>query len=402
MSHRPLSIAYASLAGLAFLFIALGSDRFAYPPLIPLMVSSHWSTVPQAGYIGSANFLGYLLGAWWMPIWARYTKRSWILGVLLVLSVLGIGLCAWNLGFLWFSVWRLIAGFSGGGLMVLVPSLILADVPIRRKGLVSSIMFSGIGLAMVFFSELVPVFNMLGGILWVWAGFGLCTIVMGLIAFRSLTSSDLPLLTPPRCAEQLSSGARRSLIFAGAAYLVYGIAIVPYNLFLADYAREVLHASLSISSFLFSLQGVGCFLGSLMGGWLRNFLGARRALIVMATLSVVSVLILLVIPSAWAVGVSAFLLGFCIVAIVLLVSLCVDEIAGAAQHARYWSYITLCYAAAQLGAGYGFSALLAANLHYIVLFWIALPMSILTLFFFSRMCKSEASQVSEASSVQTP
>src|SRR5262245_42933475 len=57
---RPLSIA---LAGLVALAVAMGIGRFAFTPLLPLMLAERSLDLATASLLASANYLGYLLGA---------------------------------------------------------------------------------------------------------------------------------------------------------------------------------------------------------------------------------------------------------------------------------------------------------------------------------------------------
>jgi MFS family permease len=56
----PLRIA---LAGLVALAVAMGIGRFAFTPLLPLMLSEHSLTLAGASLLASANYFGYLVGA---------------------------------------------------------------------------------------------------------------------------------------------------------------------------------------------------------------------------------------------------------------------------------------------------------------------------------------------------
>jgi predicted MFS family arabinose efflux permease len=56
----PLRIA---LAGLAALAIAMGIGRFAFTPIMPMMLKDGAVDLPQASWLASANYLGYLVGA---------------------------------------------------------------------------------------------------------------------------------------------------------------------------------------------------------------------------------------------------------------------------------------------------------------------------------------------------
>src|SRR5262245_39046677 len=53
----------ATLAGLCASLVGIGLARFAYTPLIPVLVTEQWFAPSQAVYLGAANLAGYLVGA---------------------------------------------------------------------------------------------------------------------------------------------------------------------------------------------------------------------------------------------------------------------------------------------------------------------------------------------------
>ena len=59
----PDRMARAALGGLAALAIAMGIGRFAFTPLLPLMIQGGQIDVAAGGWIAAANYAGYLAGA---------------------------------------------------------------------------------------------------------------------------------------------------------------------------------------------------------------------------------------------------------------------------------------------------------------------------------------------------
>src|SRR5437667_11669112 len=59
-SQNPVWLAVGGLIALA---AALGVGRFAYTPILPLMVEDLGMTKTMAGALASANFAGYPIGA---------------------------------------------------------------------------------------------------------------------------------------------------------------------------------------------------------------------------------------------------------------------------------------------------------------------------------------------------
>ena len=61
------SIIGAVTAGLCSSLVGIGLSRFAFSPLIPPLVSEHWFATSQAAYLGAANLIGYVAGAFDQP-----------------------------------------------------------------------------------------------------------------------------------------------------------------------------------------------------------------------------------------------------------------------------------------------------------------------------------------------
>src|SRR4051812_29092118 len=62
MAPTPMRTA---LAGMIALAVAMGIGRFAFTPILPMMRDDAGLSVAAGGWLASANYLGYLLGALW-------------------------------------------------------------------------------------------------------------------------------------------------------------------------------------------------------------------------------------------------------------------------------------------------------------------------------------------------
>ncbi|MFM8623893.1 MAG: YbfB/YjiJ family MFS transporter [Betaproteobacteria bacterium] len=69
-----------ALTGLISLAVAMGLGRFAFTPILPMMLRDGWVDLNQASWLASSNYLGYLMGAlacalqpW---LWARLGLRA--------------------------------------------------------------------------------------------------------------------------------------------------------------------------------------------------------------------------------------------------------------------------------------------------------------------------------------
>jgi len=71
-------------AGLIALAVSMGIGRFAFTPLLPMMQADAGLTIKSAGWLASANYFGYLVGA----LCAARVPRNWAIRGGLVLIAL--------------------------------------------------------------------------------------------------------------------------------------------------------------------------------------------------------------------------------------------------------------------------------------------------------------------------
>src|SRR5262249_5765363 len=102
-------------------------------------------------------FLGAVLGR---PL-ARAQRRSVLRAMMLAASA-SFFAGAWPQSFLWYFVWRVIAGLSGGALMVLAAPSVLPSVPAARRRRGGGVIFTGVGLGIAASGTLIPLLLRLG------------------------------------------------------------------------------------------------------------------------------------------------------------------------------------------------------------------------------------------------
>ncbi len=113
------------VVGMLALAVAMGIGRFAFTPLLPMMLNDGVIDLLGASWLASANYLGYLLGALlctFQPlIWRRFpvlpsvAASTWVRAGLLATCVFTLGM-ALHLPWLWPVLLRrapsLVAGFT--------------------------------------------------------------------------------------------------------------------------------------------------------------------------------------------------------------------------------------------------------------------------------------------------
>lgn len=105
-------------AGLIALAVAMGVGRFAFTPILPMMQEDAGLSVAEGGWLASANYLGYLLGA----LSAMATRAQPAVAIRTGLIVIGLVTVAMGLGegFAFWVVLRALAGIASAWVLIFV------------------------------------------------------------------------------------------------------------------------------------------------------------------------------------------------------------------------------------------------------------------------------------------
>lgn len=142
-SGSPATPIVKALAGMAALAMAMGIGRFAFTPVLPMMLQDAGLSIGGGGLLASANYLGYLIGAL-SAMAVRLRPERAIRGGLLVIAVstFAMGLA------LPFGAWlllRLLAGVASAWVLISVSAWCLESLAGYRRPFLSSLVFAGVG-----------------------------------------------------------------------------------------------------------------------------------------------------------------------------------------------------------------------------------------------------------------
>lgn len=132
-----------AICGLLALAVANGIGRFAFTPILPLMQEDAGVSVAQGGWLASANYAGYLVGA----LWAMLHRVDRIRAVRV--SLLATGLATLAMAFAhgipaWLAL-RWAAGVSSAWALIHVTAWCLDRLAAERRPLLNGIVFAGVG-----------------------------------------------------------------------------------------------------------------------------------------------------------------------------------------------------------------------------------------------------------------
>lgn len=130
-------------AGLAALAVAMGIGRFAFTPILPMMQDDSGVSVPEGGWLASANYAGYLLGA----LSAIVVRVRPAVAIRCALVLIGLSTFAMSLEHR-FAVWialRAVAGVASAWVLVFVSAWALERLSALGRPAMGGTVYAGVG-----------------------------------------------------------------------------------------------------------------------------------------------------------------------------------------------------------------------------------------------------------------
>jgi predicted MFS family arabinose efflux permease len=358
--EQPGSAWRFAVAGLCASLVGLGLARFAYTPLIPALIAAKWFSASDVVYLGAANLAGYLAGALLARPAAARVGAVPAVRAMMVLATLSCFASSVPVSFLWFFVWRFLAGLTGGIIMVLAATVILPHTSPARRGIVGGVIFAGVGLGVAASGTMVPLLLM-QGLKQAWIGLGVLSLLLTLISW-----TNWPKQAPAPHAPTAASHPKRHRQSAAVTALLiqYGLnacALVPHMVFIVDFVARGLGQGISAGSHYWVFYGLGAIVGPLLTGHLGDRAGFGPALRAAFLVEAIAVLLPAVSTQPAALIVSSVIVGGFTPGIVPLVLGRIHELVphSAEQQRATWGHATTSFALFQAAAAYGFSWLFA-------------------------------------------
>jgi predicted MFS family arabinose efflux permease len=126
----------------------MGIGRFAFTPLLPMMQDQFGVTVAQAGWLASANYLGYLAGALTAMRGAIAQRFAIRIGLLIIaLATLATGFTD---SFLLWLLLRAAPGFASAWVLVYMSTWALDALGRAGRAQLSGVVYAGVGAGIAF------------------------------------------------------------------------------------------------------------------------------------------------------------------------------------------------------------------------------------------------------------
>ncbi len=279
MTSAPSGAWPIALAGMVSLAVAMGIGRFAFTPILPMMLSDGVVDLAGASWLASANYLGYMLGAifctfqpwiWarqrWLPGWAY---SSLVRAGLVATGALTLAM-AWQFPAVWPAL-RFAAGVTSAVVFVYTSGWCLSRLSGLGVPAMGGMIFVGPGAGIVASGLLAS--SMVAWHLPAAAGW----LILSLLAFglsamvwRSLRGGEhLKAFTTPdshvlsRCTVATEHHGHAEMTMLTLAYSLAGFGYIITATFLPVIARAALPGSAWLDLF-WPIFGLGVMGGALL------------------------------------------------------------------------------------------------------------------------------------------
>jgi predicted MFS family arabinose efflux permease len=339
----------AALACMVTLAVAMGLGRFAFTPMLPIMLHEGKLQLEAGGVLASLNYLGYFLGA--VSCAAIGIKaKSMVRGGLAATAVLLVGMGVLH-SFASWGILRTAAGVMSAWVFVFASGWGLRRLAETNSPALAGVIYTGpgIGIAMT---------GLLGGALgrWGseagWIGLGVLAVVLVALIWPVFDDGDLPAPAASAAApvagtgSAVSASARSDAIWLVALYGLAGFGYIITATFLPVIARQALPGS-PWPDFFWPLFGLAIIPGALIGARAPVHWDNRLLLAVAYALQALGVVLSVAWPTIVGFALGSLLLGMPFTAITLFAMRDARRLRGNAA-AGLIGYATASYGVGQI------------------------------------------------------
>ncbi|AXW62651.1 MFS transporter [Ralstonia solanacearum] len=306
-----------AIAGMVALSVAMGIGRFAFTPILPMMLHDGSLTLAQGSWLATGNYLGYFVGALACMAVRGDAARLIRIG-LIATALLTAGMGALQGQPAWL-VLRFAAGMASALVFVFTAGWCLHRLTELGHAALGGIIFCGPGLGITIPGLVAGGMVALG---WhaqsAWIAFGVLSSVLTAAVWSTIRPEHQPHAAAPVPA---GAGAAPSLdVPTLAITLAYGLAGFGYIItatFLPVIARRVLPAGSIWPDLFWPIFGAGVALGAFLSTRISLARDNRTLLATAYAMQAVAVATGIAWPTVGGLALSSLLLGLPFTAITL-------------------------------------------------------------------------------------
>lgn len=371
MPTTPTALRIA-VAGMLSLAVAMGIGRFAFTPLLPIMLGERTLDLAGASWLASANYLGYLLGALlctlgpWLraraPWWPAWRSGSAVRVGLAATCLLTLGM-ALPLPALWPTL-RFAAGVASAVVFVFTSGWCLMQLARRDEPALGGLIYAGPGAGIV-------ASGLAAGLLvqWEWSAaagwvaFALLAAALSALAWPAfMADDDETAVVPTRTAVSGTHPAAPGAVEVSLLALAYGLAGFGYIItatFLPVIARQAIAGSAWLDLF-WPIFGAGAVVGAVLVTRLRTARDMRALLAGCYGVQALGIAVGVWLPSAAGFATGSLLLGLPFTTITFFAMQEVRRLRPATAHSAM-GLLTVLYGTGQIAGPLLAAAVLARS-----------------------------------------
>ncbi len=292
------------------LAVAMGLGRFAFTPMLPIMLHEGKLDLQAGGLLASLNYLGYFVGAVTcasLRVKATTMVRSGLIATAALL--IGMGLLH---GFSIWGVLRTAAGVMSAWVFVFASGWGARRLAETNSPMLGGVIFTGPGVG-------IATTGLLGGVVgrWgsdaAWIGFGIVALALIAVIWRVFDdgAKAVPASVGMSAAPRSAAATQAARGDAGWLIALYGIAGFGYIItatFLPVIARQALPGS-PWPDLFWPLFGLAVIVGALIGARAPTHWDNRLLMAIAYALQAAGVVLSVVWPTIVGFAVGSLLLG---------------------------------------------------------------------------------------------
>jgi len=298
------------LAGGLALATAMGIGRFAFTPLLPMMLHDGTISLAGASWLASANYLGYLVGALFCMFKPLPNPTAIIRTGLVSTLVLTLGMAV-----PWAAAWPLLrfaAGVASALVFVYTSGWCLSQAAWRGHASLGALIYTGPGAGIVLTGLAASAMvaadwrASIG-----WSIFGLLALVLTMLIWPVFDARNTMSAAITAHAVHPSAASDHSALEVALLALAYGVAGFGYIItatFLPVIARQTLPGSGWLDLF-WPILGCGVIIGALFASRMRQVRDLRLMLLACYLIQAAGVALSLAIPTLLGFAMGSLLVG---------------------------------------------------------------------------------------------
>jgi MFS family permease len=302
---RPSPLAI-SLAGILSLAAAMGIGRFAFTPLLPLMIAEGQLDVAGGGWIAAANYAGYLAGALTAPRlrWSSIRLATVALSLTALLTAaMALPMPAWA-----WALLRFAAGACSAWAFVATAIWCLGALARESRGDLAGAVYSGVGLGIAgagLYCLAGAALHASAAALWIELGVVVLLLMVPVVAVLRKLDGHSPAVIAPRSGRAQGGENIRALV---VCYGALGFGYILPATFLPVMARSLVDDP-RVFGLAWPVFGITAAISTFVAAWLLRHASRLQVWSVSNVIMGVGVLLPSLWLSVWTIAMSALCVG---------------------------------------------------------------------------------------------